>query len=143
MTTAFSPDDIISFWRDAGADRWFKANPEFDAEVRERFQTLWQEAREGLHTDWEKTADGVLALIIVLDQFPRNMFRGSAEAFSAGPQARALTAHAIEQGMDQLNDPEMRAFDYMPLMHSEDAKDQLRSIEVFRTLGNAHNLAFA
>jgi uncharacterized protein (DUF924 family) len=143
MTTAFSPDDIISFWRDAGADRWFKANPDFDAEVRERFQTLWQETRDGLHADWEKTAEGVLALIIVLDQFPRNMFRGSAEAFSTDPQARALTAHAIEQGMDQRIDLELRAFVYMPLMHSEDAKDQLRSIDAFRTLGNANNLAFA
>ena len=67
MTTSLSPDDIISFWRDAGEDRWFKADADFDAQVHERFHTLWQEARDGLHADWEKTAEGTLALILVLD----------------------------------------------------------------------------
>jgi uncharacterized protein (DUF924 family) len=85
----------------------------------------------------------MLALILVLDQFPRNMFRRSAEAFSTDPQALALTKRAIEQGMDQRIGPDLRAFVYMPLMHSEDPKDQLRSIEVFRAFGNANNLAFA
>lgn len=143
MTTSFSPDDIISFWRDAGEDRWFKADADFDADVRTRFHTLWQEARDGRHADWEKTADGMLALIIVLDQFPRNMFRGSAEAFSTDPQALALTKRAIAQGMDQQIGPDLRAFVYMPLMHSEDPKDQLHCVEVFRAFGNANNLAFA
>ena len=143
MTTSFSFDDIISFWRDAGTDRWFKADAGFDAKVRERFLPLWQEARDGRHADWEKTAEGVLALIIVLDQFPRNIFRGSAEAFSTDPQALSLAKRAIEQGIDQQIDPDLRAFIYMPLMHSEDPKDQLRSVEVFRAFGNANNLAFA
>jgi len=143
MTTSFSPDDIISFWRDAGPDRWFKADADFDAKVRERFSTLWQEVRDGLHADWEKTAKGMLALIIVLDQFPRNMFRGTAEAFSTDPQALALTKRAIDQGMDQQIGPNLRAFVYMPLMHSEDPKDQLHCVEVFRAFGNANNLAFA
>jgi uncharacterized protein (DUF924 family) len=143
MTTSFSPDDIISFWRNAGEDRWFKANADFDAEVRERFQTLWRDARDGQHADWMKTPEGMLALIIVLDQFPRNMFRGSAEAFATDPQALALTKRAIELGMDQRIGPDLRAFVYMPLMHSEDPKDQLRCIEVFRAFGNANNLAFA
>jgi len=143
MTTSFSPDGIISFWRNAGEDRWFKADADFDAEVRARFHKLWQEARDDLHANWEKTADGMLALIIVLDQFPRNMFRGSAEAFSTDPQALALTKRAIEQGMDQRIDPDLRAFVYMPLMHSEDPKDQLRSVAVFRAFGNVNNLAFA
>jgi uncharacterized protein (DUF924 family) len=143
MTTSFSPDDIISFWRNAGEDRWFKADADFDTEVRKRFHTLWQEARDGLHADWEKTAEGMLALILVLDQFPRNMFRGSADAFATDPQALALTKRAIEQGMDQRIGPNLRAFVYMPLMHSEDPKDQLRCVEVFRAFGNANNLAFA
>src|SRR5689334_14724057 len=114
MTTSFSPDDIISFWRNAGEDRWFKADVDFDTKVRERFHTLWQEARDGLHADWEKTAEGTLALILVLDQFPRNMFRGSAEAFSTDAQALALTKRAIEQGIDQQIGPDLRAFVYMP-----------------------------
>ncbi len=143
MTTSFSPDDIISFWRDAGEDRWFKADADFDADVRARFHTLWQETRDGRHADWEKTAKGMLALILVLDQFPRNMFRSSAEAFSTDPQALALTKRAIAQGMDQQIGPDLRAFVYMPLMHSEDPKDQLRCVEVFRAFGNANNLAFA
>jgi uncharacterized protein (DUF924 family) len=141
--TALSPDDVISFWRDAGAERWFKADAEFDATVRERFETLWQEVRDGRHADWEETADGMLALIIVLDQFPRNMFRGSAQAFATDPQALALTKQALAQGIDQRIGPELRAFVYMPLMHSEDLQDQLRCVEVFRAFGNANNLAFA
>ncbi|CAM5308574.1 hypothetical protein AFEL58S_00570 [Afipia felis] len=143
MTTSLSPDDVISFWRDAGADRWFKADADFDAAVHARFLTLWQEARDGLHADWEKTPEGMLALIIVLDQFPRNMFRGSAQAFSTDPQALALTRRALAQGIDQRIDPELRAFVYMPLMHSEDLQDQLRSVEMFGAFGNANNLAFA
>lgn len=143
MANSFSPGDIISFWRGAGEDRWFKADAEFDAEVRARFHTLWQEARDGRHADWEKTAEGMLALILALDQFPRNMFRGSTEAFSTDPQALALARRAIEQGMDQSIGSDLRAFVYMPLMHSENPKDQIRCVELFRAFGNANNLAFA
>jgi len=143
MTASFSPGDIISFWRDAGEERWFKADADFDTKVRERFSALWQEARDGRHADWENTAEGMLALILVLDQFPRNMFRGSAEAFSTDPQALALTKRAIAQGTDMQIGPDLRAFVYMPLMHSEDPKDQFRCVEVFRAFGNANNLAFA
>lgn len=143
MTTSFSPDDIISFWRNAGTDRWFTADAGFDTEVRERFHALWQEARDGGHSGWEKTPEGMLALILVLDQFPRNMFRGSAEAFATDPQALALAKRAIELGMDQRIGTDLRAFVYMPLMHSEEPKDQLRCVEVFRAFGNANNLAFA
>lgn len=143
MTNLFSPGDIITFWLGAGEDRWFKADAEFDAQVRERFHTLWQATREGHHADWETTAEGMLALILVLDQFPRNMFRGSAEAFSTDPQALALAKRAIEQGTDRQIGTHLRAFIYMPLMHSEDPKDQLRCVELFRAFGNPNNLAFA
>jgi uncharacterized protein (DUF924 family) len=143
MTASFSPDDILSFWRNAGEDRWFKADANFDTQVRARFHTLWQEARDGLYANWETTAEGTLALILVLDQFPRNMFRGSAEAFSTDPQALALTKRAVEQGMDQQIGTDLRAFVYMPLMHSEDLSDQRRCVELFRAFGNANNLAFA
>ena len=143
MTPSFSPDDIISFWRNAGEDRWFKMDTAFDAGVRARFLALWQEVRDGHHADWEKTAEGVLALILVLDQFPRNMFRGGAEAFATDPQALALAKRAIAQGIDQQIGPDLRAFVYMPLMHSEDPKDQLRCVDLFRVFGNPNNLAFA
>jgi len=143
VTTPFSPDDVISFWREAGAERWFKADADFDASIRARYLGLWEEARAGKCADWASSAEGILALIIVLDQFPRNIFRGSADAFATDPQARELTAQAIAQGFDQQIPADLRAFVYMPLMHSEDPKDQLRSLEVFRALGNANSLDFA
>lgn len=143
MTNLFSPGDIITFWRDAGESRWFKMDADFDADVRKRFLPLWQETRDSRHADWETTAEGILALILVLDQFPRNMFRNSAEAFSTDPQALALAKRAIDQGIDQQIGTDLRAFVYMPLMHSEYLSDQRRCVELFRAFGNPNNLAFA
>jgi uncharacterized protein (DUF924 family) len=84
-----SAKDVVTFWRDAGAERWFKKDAAFDAEIKQRFLPTYEAAAAGKLRDWENNAEGALALLILLDQFPRNMFRGDKRAFAADPLARA------------------------------------------------------
>jgi uncharacterized protein (DUF924 family) len=127
-----TPADILSFWRDAGYDRWYKKDDAFDAEVRRRYLELWQRASAGELSTWEMSDDGALALTIVLDQFPRNMFRGKPEAFSSDAKALTVAEGAIAHGVDTRIDPELLEFLYMPFMHSEAIADQLRCVELFQ-----------
>src|SRR6201991_422437 len=99
-----TPSDILAFWREAGRDRWYEKDDGFDAEVRRRYLDLWHEAASGKLSSWEASDDGALALVIVLDQFPRNMFRGDPRMFSTDAMARAVTSTAIEQGRDKRTD---------------------------------------
>ncbi len=138
-----SPADILAFWREAGMSKWYIKNDAFDAEVRRRFQRLWEAARNGKLTGWEKTDDGALALVIVLDQFPLNMFRGDAQTFSTDDQALAVAVRAIAGGADTRIEHDLVEFLYMPLMHSERLADQDRCIELFRARGRPENLKFA
>jgi uncharacterized protein (DUF924 family) len=138
-----SPADILAFWREAGMSKWYIKNDTFDAEVRRRGLGVWKTARAGELTGWEKTDDGALALIIVLDQFPRNMFRGDAQTFSTDNQALAVAVRAIASGADTRITPDLVEFLYVPFMHSERLADQDRCIELFRTRGRPENLKFA
>lgn len=138
-----SPADILAFWRDAGMSRWYIKNDAFDAEVRRRFLGLWETARAGELAEWEGTDDGALALVIVLDQFPRNMFRGDRRTFSTDEQALAVAERAIARGADTRIDPDLVEFLYVPFMHSERLADQDRCVELFRTRGRPENLKFA
>src|SRR5262245_66534423 len=95
-----SAADVVSFWQKAGPDRWFKKDTAFDDEIRERFLATYETAAAGQLSGWEQNAEGTLALLILLDQFPRNMFRGDARAFATDPLARAITAGAIVRGLD-------------------------------------------
>ena len=132
MTDAHvTPADILAFWRDAGHDRWYKPDDAFDAEVRQRFLDLWRKAAAGELSSWEASDDGALALVIVLDQFPRNMFRGDARTYASDALARDVAARAIDRGLDARIDPALREFLYLPFMHSEHFADQLRCIELF------------
>ena len=90
-----SSAEIVAFWREAGRDRWFKKDAAFDDEIRRRFLATHETAAAGKLTDWEQNAEGALALLLLLDQFPRNMFRGEARAFATDPLARAITSRAI------------------------------------------------
>ncbi len=135
--------DVLAFWREAGEARWFTKDAAFDTQLRERFAHLLDEAKDGQLASWTASDDGLLALILVLDQFPRNIFRNDARAFATDAMARQLTHEAIARGADQRIDPKLRAFVYMPLMHSEELADQDRSVALYRALGNAHNLKFA
>jgi uncharacterized protein (DUF924 family) len=136
-----SPTEILAFWREAGHERWYKKNDAFDAEVRRRYLELWRAAVAGELSSWEASDDGALALTIVLDQFPRNMFRGKAEAFCSDAAAREVAGRAIARGVDARTDPALLEFLYMPFMHSEHLADQLRCVELFRN--SAENLKFA
>jgi uncharacterized protein (DUF924 family) len=141
--TGVAPADILAFWRDAGPARWFTPDDAFDTDVRRRYLALWRQAAAGELSSWEASDDGTLALVIVLDQFPRNMFRGDARSYSSDHLAREAASRAIERGVNARSDPSLRQFLYMPLMHSEQLPDQLRCIELFRGTGNADNLKYA
>ena len=135
--------EVIRFWADAGPDRWFKKDDAFDAEIRRRFLATHEAAAAGRLADWERTAEGALALLILLDQFPRNMFRGSARAFATDPQARAVTAAALLRGFDAQVPPNLRAFFYLPFEHSEAMADQDRGIALYTAAGDADGLKWA
>jgi uncharacterized protein (DUF924 family) len=143
MAMAATADGIVSFWRAAGPDRWFNKNANFDEEIRQRFLETYEAAAAGQLTDWEQSAQGALALLILLDQFPRNMFRGEARAFATDPLARAVAAGAIVRGFDSQVPPEMRGFFYLPFQHSEDLADQERGIAFYKAIGDLENLKWA
>lgn len=124
-----TPQQIIEFWEKVvGQDSWYKVKPALDDVIRKDYLALWEDARAGNLVGWEDTPEGVLALLIVLDQFPRNMFRGTAEAFSSDPQARVVAHLAIAHGFDLETAPPLRQFFYTPLEHSEDMADQDRAL---------------
>jgi uncharacterized protein (DUF924 family) len=137
------PADILAFWREAGSDRWYKKDGAFDNEVRRRYFGLWQDASAGKLSCWEASDDGALALTIVLDQFPRNMFRGDVRTYASDAMAREVAGRAIDRGVDDRIDPALLEFLYMPFMHSEHLSDQDRCVALFEKSGNANNLKYA
>jgi uncharacterized protein (DUF924 family) len=138
-----TPQAVLAFWRAAGPDRWFEKDAAFDGEIRARFLDLYEAAAAGGLAWWETTPEGALALVIVLDQFPRNMFRDSARAFAADPLARAVAARAIARGFDQRVALAERSFFYLPLEHSEEPADQERCVALNRASGDADALKWA
>jgi uncharacterized protein (DUF924 family) len=138
-----TPADIIAFWREAGSDRWYKKDDAFDAEVRRRYLGLWQDAADGKLSSWEQSDDGALALTIVLDQFPRNMFRGDPRTYATDAMARAVAGRAIDRGADARIDPGLLEFLYMPFMHSEHLSDQERCIALFSKTSNTEQQKYA
>src|SRR5215510_16366806 len=143
MAMAETADEIVSFWRAAGPDRWFNKDETFDDEIRQRFLESHEAAAAGKLTDWEQSAQGALALTIVLDQFPRNMFRGDARAFATDPLSRAVAHRAIVRGFDQALPQAERTFFYLPFEHSEDLADQERAVALFRATGDADLVKWA
>lgn len=138
-----SAAEVISFWRDAGPDRWFTKDAAFDAQIRERFFDTYEAAAAGKLSGWEHSAQEALALVILLDQFPRNMFRGDARAFATDPLALAVAAGAIVRGFDSQVPVELRSFFYLPFEHSENLADQERGIAFYRAAGDADGLKWA
>jgi uncharacterized protein (DUF924 family) len=137
------PCDILQFWRAAGEDRWFNRDDAFDAEIRRRFLPAYQTATGGQLDDLEATPEGALALLILLDQMPRNMFRGTAQAYAADPLARAVAHRALARGFDRSFPLQERQFFYLPFMHSEALADQERCIELYRNAGDVEGLKYA
>jgi uncharacterized protein (DUF924 family) len=138
-----SSDDVLAFWREAGPDKWFNKDTAFDEAIRARFLDTYEAAAAGKLSDWEATREGALALVIVLDQFPRNMFRGSARAFAADPLALAAADRAIERGFDIATPVQERTFFYLPFEHSEQLADQERCCALFRATGDADLVKWA
>jgi uncharacterized protein (DUF924 family) len=140
MTT---PSDVLAFWREAGPDRWYDRDDAFDTAIRTRFLSTYEVAAAGELGGWETTADGALALLIVLDQFPRNLFRDDARAYATDSLARGVADRAIARGFDQQVDAGERPFFYLPFEHSEEMADQARCLALHRALGDAESLKWA
>jgi uncharacterized protein (DUF924 family) len=128
------PREILDFWlRDVGPERWYAADPAIDAEIARRFEGAVAEARKGAYEKWILHADSALALIVLLDQFPRNLWRGRPEAFQSDIQAVALAKRAIHLGHDRRTPEPERQFFYLPLMHAESLMDQDRCVRLVLT----------
>jgi len=138
-----TPADVLVFWRAAGPDKWFEKNDAFDAEIRARFLDTYAVAAAGRLAVWEHDAESALALVIVLDQFPRNMFRGDARTYTADPLARAVTERAIARAFDQRFPPAERRFFYLPFEHSENLADQERGVALCRAAGDEEGVKYA
>jgi uncharacterized protein (DUF924 family) len=135
--------DVLAFWRAAGPDKWFKKDDGFDAAIRQRFLATYEAAATGGLADWAENAEGALALLLVLDQFPRNMFRNDARAFAADALARKIATRAIERGFDREIAMPERAFFYLPFEHSEDIADQERCVALSHATGDAETVKWA
>ena len=134
---------VVEFWRDAGPQQWFTRDDAFDARFREAFlEEHFAAARRGREL-WLGCADGALALMILLDQFPRNCFRDTAHSYATDGLARHYAMRAVEEGLDLQLVPKLRAFIYLPFEHSEDPQDQERSVAMFDVLGDKEYLKFA
>ena len=141
---AISFKSVLDFWFSEPVNKlWFKSTPEFDTEVRNKYYSLWVLAKEKQLLDWQESAEGCLALTIILDQFPLNMFRGSAKSFSTEADAIQITRLSITKGFDKELNSVMLPFLYMPLMHSENIDDQNLSVKLFEKSGFENNLRFA
>ncbi|SRR5260370_1111584 len=135
--------DVLAYWRALGPKRWFVKDAVVDTEIRAKFLGVYTAAVAGSLGPWEDNASGTLAHIIVLDQFPRNMFRGTAAAFAADPLARAAADRAIDRGFDRQAVKAERPFFYLPYMHSEALADQERCLELCRAAKDAGTLKYA
>ena len=137
-------DEVLDFWFvELTSEDWFNGGEELDAKIRTRFQPLYQQLRDTFDEKAVNDARTGLAAIIVLDQFPRNIFRRNAMAFATDDIAVGLSRRAVDQGWDQEVEPEKRPFYYMPFMHSEILADQERCVDLFRGLGEGSGLDYA
>jgi uncharacterized protein (DUF924 family) len=127
--------EVFDFWREAGPALWFATDAAFDARFRERFLADHEAAARGDLEHWMATPEGALALVVLLDQFPRNAFRGTARMYDTDALARRAASHAFAAGYDQRLPPELRKFFVLPFAHSEDLADQERSVALARRTG--------
>ncbi len=134
--TVATPEDVLLFWRAAGPDKWFNKDCVFDAELSSRFFAIWQAAANGRLKHWEDAPEHALALVIVLDQFPRNMFRGDRRSYATDPLARAVAERALARGFDRQVPELERRFLFLPFMHSENAADQERCLALAENYGD-------
>ena len=135
---------VLDFWFSPRVKPlWFKKSEAFDREIKAGFEPMYHQAKQGKLDQWQDLPQSTLALIIVLDQFPRNMYRQSPQAFATDDKAVTLTKYAIAHNYQQSLTTEQQIFLYMPLMHSEQQTDQTLCVELFSNLGLEDNLKFA
>lgn len=136
-------NDILTFWfEEISPQQWFQVNAEFDELIRQRYLKIYEAASQGDMDHWQGDADGCLALCLVLDQFPRNMFRGKPEAFATDKKALLISKHAIHRGYDTILSAPKRRFLYLPFEHSENLNDQKKSLELFKSMKNDDPLGY-
>lgn len=128
--------DIVGFWRNAGPAKWFKRDVRFDDAIRLKFEPVHYRAACGEYDEWALTPEGSLALIILLDQFPRNLYRGSAHAFATDPKARSVARPAAQRGWHRVVEDQLRQFMLLPFEHSEDLADQDIGLALAQELGD-------
>jgi uncharacterized protein (DUF924 family) len=138
-----TPDAVIDFWREAGRDRWYAKDEGFDLACTERFGAAVEAALAGRLDAWAEDAGGRLALVLLLDQFPRNIRRGTPGAFAGDSRARAVARRAIAEGDHRQVAPELRAFLIMPFMHAEDLADQDLCVALVEAMGDTETLPHA
>lgn len=151
MTSADIQQEVLTFWfgepssPDYGAYRtfWFQSTPDLDAEISQKFGSIYDRAIQGELDSLSETAEGALSLILILDQFPRNMFRGKPQAFSSDGKALAIAKEAISKGLDQKLRPFQLLFFYLPFQHSESLQDQEKSLELYAALGQQESMRYA
>ena len=137
-------DEILEFWESIGPKGWYEVSEELDNTIRTKFLDLWQLAKTGQFDEWRLSGRSALALLILLDQFPRNMFRGDGKSFATDRLALCVAKKAIQLNLDQQIDGSMRQFFYLPLMHSESSVDQDSAVRAFVTrMPNEENLKHA
>jgi uncharacterized protein (DUF924 family) len=137
-------EEVLEFWfGDDARASWFRSSPAFDQTIRKRFGELFARAATGELAAWEASAEGCLALCILLDQMPRNMFRGAPRAFATDDKALAVAEQALAEGFDRELTGEQKQFLYLPFMHSENLANQLRALALFESGGMPENRRFA
>jgi uncharacterized protein (DUF924 family) len=131
MTPGHAAEDAVHLW-----SRWFVPDPEFDRLCKSLFLNSYRDAAFGRLDRWKKAPRSCLALVLLLDQFPRNMFRDTSRAFATDAKAREVSRHAIAAGFDRELPPIMRMFFYLPFQHSEDLHDQMESVRLALVLAD-------
>ena len=136
---ALDPQTIVDFWRDAGPERWFEKDEAFDRTIAERFGDIYEQALLGELDHWRDRPTGSLALVLLLDQFPRNMFRGTPRAFASDEKARAIGRASLARGDHETVGEDLNQFLALPLMHSENLADQEACVGWMREIGDEAN----
>ncbi len=137
-----SPGEIVRFWRDAGAKAWFTKDETFDGRCR-AFEKTHHAAARGECAAWEQDAEGALALVLLLDQFPRNIYRGSPHAYATDPLAQAAAQRAVARRFDAATESLLRIFFYLPYEHAENLALQEKGVKLTESLGDADYLRYA
>ncbi|MHA7775926.1 DUF924 family protein [Roseibium sp. M-1] len=135
--------DVLDFWWRAGASKWFSGGEKFDSHCREMFLGAIEDAIAGKLDHWAETAEGTLALILLLDQMPRNVFRGTPKAFSGDAKALPIAEYALAHGFDRAFPTEVRNFFYLPFEHSENMAHQEKCVDLCRVLGEMEAYHYA